>query len=263
MTCSFCGKSIPNKNALWTHVVFKHPEEAENGVSYEKRNVNYGVVEIKDEVKDDGNWELDENLSNKDMFKGSEDGSFDDILKFKEEDFQEIVLSHSIPKKEESDNLSSRSSSSSGFIVVDPVFEKSGSDDSLFELPGFESKDVEKSIEISDNFTKLIKKKELEIEYENNIEDAIFDLAFETVSNDAIEDHIHQLEDYLKQVENTFRNISLGKTDFSEKASIKKDTLEPLLLDNTDESATASIKQKNWEPNQKKLVADYGFIKPF
>ena len=44
MTCSFCGKTIPNKNALWTHVVFKHPEEAERGVLYEHININYGVV---------------------------------------------------------------------------------------------------------------------------------------------------------------------------------------------------------------------------
>ena len=41
MSCNFCGKKISGKNALWTHVVFKHPEKADTS------------FELNDEMHDD------------------------------------------------------------------------------------------------------------------------------------------------------------------------------------------------------------------
>lgn len=227
MTCSFCGKSIANKNALWTHVVFRHPEEAENIDLWGNTEKHTGSAEIKEEIKTEETLFCDK-IENERK-----------ILSEKCEN-QEL-LSISSRKDEGNQNgrsrKSSHSSTTSSIILVDPVFENSGSDQSYFELPGYEIEETEKSVETSNLLAKLIKteelnlecdiniqravktsklydllirKEELEIEYENNIEDSVLDLAIDTAINDAIVDHIAQLEEYLQHIEQTFSILSLG-----------------------------------------------------
>ena len=66
-------------------------------------------------------------------------------------------------------------------------------------------------------------------------------LAMETAVNDALLDHIQQLEDYLKRIETTFSKLSLGLTDFSASPS-------------TEQLSTGDYKTK--------MIPDYGFLKP-
>ena len=237
MTCSVCGKSIANKNALWTHMVFRHPEEAENVDMLANIDVHKGGFAIKKETPSERMLDLqDEEFREKDRIVLSEKYLFNAQYELKKE-----VSSNNVKTCEENDNGRTRnpsgSSSSSSIVIVDPVFENSGSDQSYFELPGYELEEAAKSVETSNLYAKiireeeldleyeiniekavktsklysmLIRKEELEIEYENNIENAVLDLAFETVTNDAIEDHIDQLEEYLKQIQKTFSILSLG-----------------------------------------------------
>jgi len=296
MTCYFCGKIISNKTALWTHVVFKHPEQANNGV------IDGNVVQEELVSTNDGttNQKLDGSFGIINKYKNSENFSKDEILNFDDKEFLEVLAVHTkivednnnstssdgsnfvlvdpvfeksesddssvefpefetqdvlksaeisnlfrdiIENKEieESDTNGCELNSSSSFILVDPVFVQSDSEDSVFEFQGFEASSLEKPVLVSNDFTKIIRKKEIEIECEN-LENALLCLAIEKVTNDAIVDHIKQLEHYLKQIEDTFTKLSVGVADFP----------FPVVTGDTFKYSTNN-----------KLIVDYGFLNKY
>ena len=249
MACPVCGKRIQGENVLWTHVVFKHPDKADNLVLDKPGVENQENQENKQSFPKTRKT----NQENKQPFSKTESqanvGATKrlQLQKGKKEKGAKTSLNEVVKtRKRTKEKISSESETApkkrvkrTGKIWEDE--EKKVGKGVLKESRANVEVDKEATEE---NDLKLDKEVAKKINIE--VDEGILDLLMEQKTNEMLEEHIKSLENYVEKI---FDNLESHK---NQERLFDKDHLGELEIDKVLENANNQIPEKTVTSPQKR-----------
>ena len=187
MACPVCGKRVQGENVLWTHMVFKHPDKANNhalGQGNEQVNEEntQPSVEIKKHPKKRQRGKKEENEKrNKPSPVGKE------MVRTREQASKTIALDDKNPSKRKKTMKCQK----------EIVIEKNNVNNTKEKTPG---------------------RKKINIE----VDEGILDLLMEQKTNDLLEEHITSLEKYVEQALDNLDNLQNKGSAASDNGNYKR-----------------------------------------
>ena len=224
MACPVCGKRVQGENVLWTHMVFKHPDKANDhalgqGNQQVSEENTQASVELKDQPQKRQRRKKEENgKPNKPTRVDHE------MVRTRGQTSKTIALEYETPSKRKKTMKCQK----------EIVIEKSNVINTKEKAPG---------------------RKKLNIE----VDDGILDLLMEQKTNELLEEHITSLEKYVEQALDNLDNLQNKGSAASDNGNCKR--LErPSDLPNK-EAEHEESQQKSTTPMERGILSPKSFEK--
>ena len=223
MACPVCGKRVQGENVLWTHMVFKHPDKANDhamgqGNEQVSEENTQQSVELKDQPQKRQRRKKEENG------KPNKPTQVDhEMVRTREQASKTIALDDKNPSKRKKTVKCQK----------EIVIEKNNVNNTKEKTPG---------------------RKKINIE----VDEGILDLLMEQKTNDLLEEHITSLEKYVEQALDNLDNLQ-NKGSASDNENCKR--LEsPSDLPNK-EAEHEESQQKSTTPMERRILSPKCFEK--
>ena len=162
--CQYCGKVTGSSNALWTHIVFQHPDQAASGLQAAEQGADKenAVQSQASPLKLRGRRILVEREDN--------------------------IYRNTTARQE----ANRKENSKKTFVLYQLTPEP--------DLQGFNENDSEISALMAIKLNEIVGKRQSEIDREDEKRKLALDLSFELASNSLLESRVRSLESYLEHI---------------------------------------------------------------